>query len=97
MLPISITPNAKQKLKTALQMHPELGYVRIGIKGGGGCGGIIHSLGLDNATDKDQKYENEEIPFIINKGHLMHLVGLEIDYIEDGEDKGFVFRQDSKD
>lgn len=75
-------------------MHSEMPSVRIGIKGGGGCGGVMYSLGLDKPAEEDNTYQYNNINFIINKGHLMHLVGLEIDYKENEVDKGFVFNKD---
>lgn len=93
-LPLSITEDALSRLEAALKIHPEMPSVRIGIKGGGGCGGVMYSLGLDKSTEEDQTYQHSNIQFVINKGHLMHLVGLKIDYQENEIDKGFIFNKE---
>lgn len=94
MLPLSITEKAIERLKQASKMHPEMPYVRLGIKGGGGCGGVMYNLGLDKATDKDKVYKHNDLKFVIEKGHLMHLAGLEVDFHENETDKGFVFNKE---
>lgn len=90
-LPVSISQIALDQLSKVKKIHDEIPAIRIGIKGGGGCGGVAYSLGIDNITDKDKVYIKNDLTFVIEAGHLMHLVGLSIDYLEEGDDKGFVF------
>ena len=88
---VSISEDAFAQLIKVKSIHTDMPAIRVGIKGGGGCGGVAYSLGLDEVGDKDKVYKANELTFVIEPGHLMHLVGLQIDYIDSGNDKGFIF------
>lgn len=90
-----MSKNALNALHEAKQIYEDLPFIRIGIKGGAGCAGVAYSIGIDKATEKDEIYAFENLEFAIEKGQLMHLVGLEIDYLDSGKDKGFVFNHAS--
>ncbi len=92
-LPISISSKAILQLNKVKKVHnsSSVPFVRIGIKGGGGCAGAVNFIALDEKTDKDIVYREKDIDFVIEKGHLMYLVGMQIDYIENDLEKGFVF------
>jgi len=97
--PVKITLAALEQLKQIRRIHnqEEVPYVRIGIKGGAGCGGVANFIALDEKSEKDTIYTYENIEFAIEKGHLMYLVGMQIDYIENDTDKGFVFISEMED
>jgi len=90
-LPLTVSKNALSALHEAKLIYKDLPFIRIGIKGGAGCAGIAYSIGIDNATEKDEIYMFENLKFAIEKGQLMHLAGMAIDYLDSGKDKGFVF------
>ena len=71
---------------------PEEYGLRIGMKGGGGCGaGMSHMLGFDKKKETDLAYEAKGIAIYIEKKHLMYLIGLQVDFYDDAEARGFSF------
>jgi iron-sulfur cluster assembly protein len=66
-------------------------YLRIGVKGGG-CSGLTYILGFDQRQDSDEEYEFEGLPFIMNKAHGIYLLGMEIDWQEGLNARGFTFK-----
>ncbi|MCR9063165.1 MAG: iron-sulfur cluster assembly accessory protein [Cytophagales bacterium] len=83
---IEIEEKAKTEIRKVLQ-NPDLKnkyYVRLGLSGGACEGKYI--FGLDTLTDTDESFEIDDIKIIIDKKHLMHLIGRKVHYkIEDGE------------
>ena len=66
--------------------------LRIGMKGGGGCGaGMSHMLGFDLKKEGDVAYESEGITIYIEKKHLMYLIGLQVDFYDRADARGFSF------
>jgi iron-sulfur cluster assembly protein len=65
-------------------------FLRIGIKGAG-CTGTNYLLAFDKKEDQDNTYVIQEISVIIHKSHLMHILGLQVDFWADDNNKGFVF------
>ncbi|MFN8354987.1 MAG: iron-sulfur cluster biosynthesis family protein [Spirosomataceae bacterium] len=89
--PISITSAAQQaiwQIKTEKRIPAEY-VLRVGLKGAG-CG-ATYLLGFDIATPTDEPYWINDIEVIIDKRHLMYVVGVELDYEAEGE--GFVFHK----
>lgn len=90
--PIKITEKAEVEIKNILEHKniPAEYYLRVGTKGGG-CGGMAYALGFDKAKEDDQKFEISGIPVIIEKRHYMFLMGMQIDFFEGDEARGFTF------
>jgi iron-sulfur cluster assembly protein len=64
------------------------GYaLRVGLKGGA-CA-ATYLLGLDKATENDELYEVEGVKVLIDKRHLMYLIGVKIDFAETEQGLGF--------
>lgn len=92
LVPIKITEKAHDEIKNIID-HKNIpkGYaLRIGIKGGG-CGGISYALGFDQPRDGDQNYDIEGLAVLIEKKHIMFLMGMQVDFYEGNEARGFVF------
>jgi len=66
-------------------------HLRIGVKGGG-CSGMTYLLGFDHITEKDKKFEIEGISCIMNPAHEIYLYGIEIDWQDGLNNRGFVFK-----
>jgi iron-sulfur cluster assembly accessory protein len=64
--------------------------LRVGVKGGG-CSGMTYVLGFDHATDKDEHFDIEGIPCIMNKSHELYLTGMQIDWQNGLHNRGFTF------
>jgi len=90
--PIKLTPSALKQLlriKTEQQLDDNHG-LRIGVKGGG-CAGFSYVLGFDVAKEKDQEYEFEGLKVLMEKAHGIYLLGMEIDWHDGLNNRGFVF------
>ena len=64
--------------------------LRVGVKGGG-CSGLSYVLEFDTITPNDVHYEWEGIPFIMNRAHELYLAGMQIDWQEGLNNRGFTF------
>lgn len=68
------------------------GYgLRIGIRGGSGCGGHQLILGFDKSKEGDMTYTQQGITVYVDKKHVMYVFGKEVDFYEGADAKGFVF------
>ncbi|MBL0232454.1 MAG: iron-sulfur cluster assembly accessory protein [Chitinophagaceae bacterium] len=65
--------------------------LRFGVKGGG-CSGMTYVLGFEQATDKDQHFEIEGIPCVMDRSHELYLSGMEVDWQDGLNNRGFTFR-----
>jgi len=65
--------------------------LRVGVKGGG-CSGMTYILGFDKKTENDQEFEIEGILCIMNKAHEIYLAGMEIDWLDGLNNRGFTFQ-----
>jgi len=65
-------------------------YLRIGVKGGG-CSGMSYVLGFDVREEDDDIYDIEGIPVIMKKSHGIYLYGMQVDYSDGLNARGFVF------
>ena len=90
--PISITESALKQLKriSAEQNVPEEYGLRVGVKGGG-CSGFSYILGFDVLKEKDQVFEIDGFKVFMEKAHSMYLLGMEIDWLEGLNNRGFTF------
>ena len=65
-------------------------HLRVGVKGGG-CSGLSYVLGFDEVNENDEHYDIESIPVIMNKAHGIYLAGMEIDWQDGLNARGFSF------
>ena len=90
--PITITATAVAQLKAIRESQniPEDHGLRIGVKGGG-CAGFSYILGFDVVKENDQQYEIEGMKLLMEKAHGIYLLGMEIDWVEGLNNRGFSF------
>lgn len=95
--PITLTKKAAEQVRLIMKTkNIPAGYgLRVGIRGGSGCGGHQLILGFDKQKDTDIKYAVEDIDLYVDKKHMMYVVGKEVDFYEGADARGFVF-QDEK-
>ena len=95
--PVELTPKALVEVKhiIANKNIPEGYGLRIGVKGGG-CGGVSYMLGFDKPKDNDLQYEVDGVPVLVEKRHTMYLLGLQVDFYEGAEARGFIFTNPSR-
>ncbi len=82
---ITISPDAHEAIQESLHSPalPQGYYLRVGIKGGACSAQYI--LGFDQPAEHDEIHRVEGIDVLIDKRHLMYLIGVTIDYqITDG-------------
>ncbi len=65
-------------------------YLRVGVKGGG-CSGLSYVLGFDQKETDDTEYEIEGIPVVMKDAHGIYLLGMQVDYSDGLNARGFVF------
>jgi len=66
-------------------------HLRIGVKGGG-CSGLSYVLGFDKLEDDDTAYDIDGIPVVMKDAHGIYLMGMEVDYSDGLNARGFVFK-----
>jgi iron-sulfur cluster assembly protein len=92
LIPINITVKAQEEIKNIINTKniPKDYYLRVGVKGGG-CGGMSYLLGFDKAKEGDQQFEIDGISVLIEKKHYMFLMGMQVDFYEGNDARGFTF------
>jgi len=90
--PISLTDSAvKQLLRIRDEQNvPDDHGLRVGVKGGG-CSGFTYILGFDVLKEQDDTYEINGLRVLMEKAHGIYLLGIEIDWTEGLNNRGFVF------
>ncbi len=90
--PVTLTERAArqvQKIKSEEGMSDDI-YLRVAVDGGG-CSGLSYKLGLDHRTDEDKVFESFGVEIIVAEKHLMYLEGMQIDYPDGLDARGFTF------
>ncbi len=91
-LPINITDTALAQLRNikSQQNIPDDHGLRIGVKGGG-CAGFSYILGFDQVKNNDTVYQLDDLKVLMEKSHGIYLLGMEIDWVEGLNNRGFSF------
>lgn len=91
-LPVTITEKALVEIKHILANKniPADYGLRVGVRGGG-CGGMGFVLGFDKKKTGDDEYQFDGITVYIEKKHTMYLIGLQVDFYEGSDARGFTF------
>ena len=90
--PVTLTAGAVAELKKLIdqqELGPDFG-LRLGVEGGG-CSGMSYILGFDTKKDGDSEYEIDGIRVFMNKAHGMYLAGMEVDFKNGLDARGFTF------
>ena len=90
--PVSFTKSAVDEINRLMN---EEGFdasnkLRVGVKGGG-CSGMTYIMAFDVPTDKDEPFEIEGIPCIMDRSHGIYLMGMEVDWQGGLNSRGFTF------
>lgn len=90
--PVGFTPGAIKEINRLMQEEgfDQSQQLRVGVKGGG-CSGMTYVLGFDKKNDQDEEFEVAGLKFLMNRSHGIYLAGMEIDYSEGLNARGFVF------
>ncbi len=90
--PVTLTERASKQVKAVIEKEglDDNLYLRVAVEGGG-CSGLSYKLGLDYRTEDDVAFENFGVEVIVASKHLMYLEGIEIDYPDGLDARGFTF------
>lgn len=88
--PVNLTERAVQEIKRLMEHDPKARLLRIGVKGGG-CSGMSYILGFDERKEGDEDFFIEGIPCIMNGAHAIYLLGMEVDWQDGLNSRGFTF------
>lgn len=90
--PVTLTEGAIVQLKRIKEAQNISGdhALRIGVKGGG-CSGFTYVLGFDAQKEGDQVFEISGVRVLMQKSALIYLMGMEIDWVEGLQNRGFSF------
>lgn len=65
--------------------------LRVAVGGGGCSGGIAPVLGFDKQKSTDLAYEIDGMKIVVDKSHVMHLIGKHVEFYEVEDLSGFHF------
>ncbi|MDP4263855.1 MAG: iron-sulfur cluster assembly accessory protein [Bacteroidota bacterium] len=91
--PVLLTQGAIAQVK---KLMSEAGFdttqaLRVGVKGGG-CSGMTYVLGFDHKQDNDEIFTIDGISCLMNKAHEIYLYGMQVDWEDGLNNRGFVFK-----
>lgn len=95
--PVSISKRAAKEIKLIMQSDeiPNDHRLRIGVKEGG-CSTGGYTIGFDTKKESDLEYTIHGVQIYVDKKHVMYLMGMVVNYREDGDEWGFVFDNPDK-
>lgn len=90
--PVSLTAGAVEQLNQIREQENIPGdyCLRVGVKGGG-CSGFSYVLGFDLPAENDEVFEINGIRVVLNKAHAIYLLGMEVDFVNGLQNRGFTF------
>jgi iron-sulfur cluster assembly protein len=89
---ITVTNTAAKKIKQQITKRGKGEGLRIGVKTTG-CSGLAYVLEyVDNPNPEDQCIECEGCKLFVDPKSCVYLQGLEIDFVRNGLNEGFEFR-----
>jgi iron-sulfur cluster assembly protein len=91
--PVRITEVARAEVQEILLRKniPTNYHLRLGVRAGAGCAGTNYILGFDQPSATDDAYQQDGLIILIEKKHIMYLIGLQLDFINTEAERGFVF------
>ncbi len=92
IVPVTLTAGAIKELKRLMadEGFDRSQFLRVGVKGGG-CSGMSYVLGFDHKQENDEEFEIDGIACIMNKAHGLYLHGMQIDWQDGLNARGFTF------
>jgi iron-sulfur cluster assembly protein len=90
--PVTLTDGAIAEIRMLMSQEgfDTTQKLRLGVKGGG-CSGMSYILGFDHKQENDNEFEIEGIPCIMNKAHEIYLHGMQVDWQNGLNNRGFTF------
>ncbi len=89
---ITITEAAAQRARSFLEQRGKGVGIRLGVKTTG-CSGLAYVMEfVDEVDDTDTIIEDKGVNIVIDGKSLVYLDGTEIDFVKEGLNEGFEFR-----
>lgn len=89
---ITLTQSAANQITKIRQEQsiPETQKLRVSVVGGG-CSGFSYSMAFEEAKPEDAEFTSTEINLIVDRKSLLYLMGIEIDFSDGLNGKGFTY------
>ena len=91
---ITVTNIAKQKIKQLLENRGKGVGIKVGVKTTG-CSGLSYVLEYIDKRETEEgitTYEQDDFVISVDQKSLVYLSGLEIDWVKNGLNEGFEFK-----
>lgn len=89
---IRLTPKAELKIKEMISKRGKGLGIRLGVKTTG-CSGLAYVLEyVDKLNSHDREYAFNGFIIVIDPKNELYLLGTEIDYVKNGLNEGFEFK-----
>ena len=89
---LDITPIAVKKIKDKIHKRGKGLGIRIGVRTTG-CSGLTYTLEFVDIEDSNDKFQElDECKVYINPKHMPYLQGMTVDYVNQGLNEGFEFK-----
>ena len=89
---VSLTPAAAAHVQRSLSKRGKGIGLRLGVKTSG-CSGLAYKLEFADSLDEgDQQFECHGVQLIVDPKSLAYLDGTELDFVREGLNEGFKFR-----
>ncbi len=89
---VAATESAIRQLKKLMENEQEgVTGVRMAVKGGG-CSGLSYVLDFDREREGDNVLQQDDITFYMDRKSTIYLKGIQLDFKEGLDGKGFVFQ-----
>ena len=94
---ITLTEPAAERVKSFLENRGKGVGLRLGVKtmGCSGMGYVIEFV--DEINDDDEVFEDHGVKVIVDKKSLVYIDGTELDYMKEGLNEGFQFKNPNED
>lgn len=90
-MPITLTDNAADRVKSFLAKRGKGLGVRLGVRTTG-CSGMAYVIEFaDDLQEGDTVFEDKGVKVIVNPKSLVYLEGTELDFTREGLNEGFKF------
>ena len=94
---ISVSESAAQRVSSFLENRGKGLGLRLGVKTSG-CSGLAYILEfVDDLNDCDEVFEQHGVKIIVDAKSLVYLDGTELDFVKEGLNEGFEFRNPNVD
>ena len=93
LIPVTLTEGAIAEIRKlmAAEGFDTAQRLRVGVKGGG-CSGMTYILGFDHPKENDSHFSIEGIECIMDKSPEMYLLGMQVDWQDGLNNRGFTFK-----